>query len=94
VRFVECLKSFRAPHELGELWNFEYELMEEGDPDRVEQGGIDPSYEVVQVFAQPLEHKASESGQDGACWRQGTSALLVGARQTGFELDGEIFEAG
>jgi hypothetical protein len=78
--FIECLKPCRAPHELGELWNVEYELMEEGYPDGVKQRGIDPGHEVLQVFADPLELKTSESGEDGACWRRWTSAFLVGAR--------------
>ena len=73
--FIECLKPCRAPHELGELWNVEYELMEEGYPDGVEQRGIDPGHDVVQVFADPLELKTSESGEDGACWRRWTSAF-------------------
>ena len=30
VCFSERLKGCHPPHELGELWNVEYELMEEG----------------------------------------------------------------
>jgi hypothetical protein len=63
---IECLKSCRAPHELSELWNVEYELTEKGYPYKVKQRGIDPGHEVLQVFADPFEHQTSESGKNDA----------------------------
>ena len=45
--FIEFPKACRVPRELGELWNVEYELMEEGYPDRVKQRGIDPGFRAT-----------------------------------------------
>ena len=67
--FIECLKPGRSPHELGELWDIEYELIEKGYPDRVKQRSIDLGHEVFHVVADPSELKTSESGEDEACWR-------------------------
>ena len=72
---IECLKPCRAPHKLGELWYGKFELMEEGYRDEVKQRGIDRGHQVFQVFADPIELKTSESGEDGMCWRQWTSPL-------------------
>jgi hypothetical protein len=52
--------------------------MEEGYPEGVQQRGIDPGYEVLQPFADPLELKTSESGEDGAFWRWRASAFPSG----------------
>ena len=45
--FFEFLKLCRTPHELSELWNIEYELMEEGYINGVKQWGIDPGHEIL-----------------------------------------------
>jgi hypothetical protein len=36
--FIGFLKPCRAPHELGKLWDIEYELMEKGYRDGVKKG--------------------------------------------------------
>jgi hypothetical protein len=64
--FVEWLEPCRAPHELGQVWNVEYEFMNKGYPYAAKQRGINPGHEVLQVFADSNEHKTSESGEDGA----------------------------
>ena len=78
---IECLKPFRTPHELGELWSVEYKLLEGGYLNRVKQRGIDPGHEDLQIFTDPFELKTSETWEGNACWWRQTSAFLVGARK-------------
>jgi hypothetical protein len=47
---------------MGKLWNVDYGMADEGYPDGVKQRGIDPGHEVLQVIADSLELKLSESG--------------------------------
>jgi hypothetical protein len=68
--------------------------MEEGYPDRAQQRGIYPGYEVLQPFAEPFELKTSESEEDDACWRHWASAYMVGEGSGGFESNAERFEVG
>ena len=94
VCLFEHLKFCRAPHELSKSWDVEYELQEEGYINGVKHRGIDPGYEILQVFTGPFECEPSESREDGARWRRRTAAFVVGARWRRFEFDGERFEAG
>jgi hypothetical protein len=89
--FIDFLNPCRAHHELGELWNVKYDVIEKGYLDGVKQRGIDPDHELLQVFADPFKLKTSESREDGACWRRWTS---VGTRERVVEFDGEKFEVG
>jgi hypothetical protein len=61
------------------MWGVGVYLMEEIYEQIVESRGIDPGYEVVQVFADPFEPKTSEIGEDRVCHRMRTSAFPVRA---------------
>jgi hypothetical protein len=90
--FVEVLKYCRARHELGELWNVEYELIKEGYPNGFEPRGFDPGHEILQVLANPFEPKSSKSGEDGACRRGQSSVISARVGWRGFKINGERLE--
>jgi hypothetical protein len=77
--FIWFLKCWYTTDELDNMWGVEIHLVEESYGKGVESRGIDPCYEVVQVFAGPLELKTSEIREDRACHRRRTSAFLVRA---------------
>ena len=80
--------------ESDQLWGVEYYINEKVYIQMVDLGGIDAGHEVVQIFADPLERKICENGEDRACRGRGTSACLVRARSRGFKLKQKISEAG
>jgi len=65
---------------MGELWSVEYELMEEVYLKGVEERGIDPRHEILQIFADTNKYEMSESREDGVCGGTRMSAFPVGAR--------------
>ena len=56
-----------AINKLHQLWGVEYDIVEEGYKEKVEFGGIDAGDEILQIFADPLEPKMCENGEDRAC---------------------------
>lgn len=85
MRFIESQKPFRAPRELGKVWNIEYRLIGKGYQDVAKQRGIDLGHKVFQVFASPFKLKTSESGEDNACCRR---------RNVGLPFQGQIERIG
>jgi hypothetical protein len=65
--------------ELDKMWGVGMYLLQESYGYVVQSRGIDPRYEVLQVFANPFETKSSEMGEDRACDRRRTSAFSVRA---------------
>ena len=95
MRFIECLKLWRATQEPAELWMVEFKSPDGVYIDRVEQRGIDPGHEVLQVFANPVNLKIDERGEDNACWRRHVSEFRVRGRlKSVMEVNGKIFEVG
>src|SRR6266849_2903147 len=70
MRFVVSPELWCTTYEPGELWSVEKELMEEGYRQGVDLWGIDLGNEVLQIFADPLEHQLGESGKKNACERR------------------------
>ena len=75
-----CLKLWCATDEMGKLWSVEYELMEEVYLQGVEERGIDPRHEILQIFADAKKYEMSESREDGVCGGMRMSAFPVRAR--------------
>ena len=50
--------------ESGQLWCVEYDIIEKVYSQVVELRRIDAGHEVVQIFADPLELKICETGED------------------------------
>jgi hypothetical protein len=53
-----------------------------------------PSYKVLQIFADPLEHQLGENGQENARRLRTTLVFPVRATSRVFEYDLETFELG
>ena len=62
--FFEGYQRWCAIDKLHELWHVEYDIIEEYYIQVVELRGIDAGHEVLQIFADSLETKQYESGED------------------------------
>lgn len=69
------------------MWSVMVELIEEISGEVIESRDIYAGYEVIQVFAGPIEFKMSEGGKDRACRRGQTSALPKADVGGGFECN-------
>ena len=75
-----------------ELWNIEHKVHEESYCERDEFGSINSGNEIFQVFANTIELKVVECGENDAGWWR--LAYSVGARLRGFESNVKVLKTG